>query len=167
MSLKRKASFSRESFHDRAMEDVPRHLNSRTRKRFRDARPDEQTVYANTLRILYQAQKEPIVSNPPDESTPPPSKPEAPDPRQQTLLKFFQPAPAPSSLAPVNMQCHSTNNNIRHVARPVIMEFETNQSTTSASGSSTPVSTGITEMDINMDTDINMDYAAQGRWVMA
>ncbi|KAF5015183.1 hypothetical protein F66182_13577, partial [Fusarium sp. NRRL 66182] len=105
MSLKRKASFSSEVLHGRSFDtqpvaDVPHHMNSRTRKRVRDNRPDQQTVYANTLRMLFQAQKEPIVSPPSDEHSPsaePPSEPEALDPRQQTLLKFFRLTPSSSS----------------------------------------------------------------------
>jgi len=53
MSLKRKASFSSEVLHGRSFDtqpiaDVPHHLNSRTRKRFRDNRPDQQTVYGES-----------------------------------------------------------------------------------------------------------------------
>lgn len=59
MSLKRKASFSAMATPNLApvvagpsvvMEDVPQqHLHSRTRKRFRDDRPDEQTVYRESF----------------------------------------------------------------------------------------------------------------------
>lgn len=51
MSLKRKASFPTIAavtpFCPEAVvvDDTPRHLNSRTRKRFRNDRPDDQTVY--------------------------------------------------------------------------------------------------------------------------
>lgn len=54
MSLKRKASFSSEVLHNQSRDtqpiaDVPHHLNSRTRKRFRDDRPDQQTVYGELI----------------------------------------------------------------------------------------------------------------------
>lgn len=200
MSLKRKASFSCESFQGRrisfdmqTMKDVPSHLNSRTRKRFRDNRPDEQTVYgeccihceqrrhpnrqyetdvphsANTLRMLYQAQKETLLfSTPPADSItsddPSPLEPEPIDPRQQTLLQFFRPVPsARPSLPQANM---NNNNNPQHPAepvQPVTMEFECGQST-SASGSSTPASTGNMDMDVDMGSDANMNDSTQGRW---
>lgn len=54
MSLKRKASFSSEVLHGRSFDtqpiaDVPHHMNSRTRKRVRDNRPDQQTVYGESI----------------------------------------------------------------------------------------------------------------------
>lgn len=54
MSLKRKASFSSEVLHGRSFStqhipDVPQHLNSRTRKRVRDNRPDQETVYGESI----------------------------------------------------------------------------------------------------------------------
>lgn len=57
MSLKRKASFPSAvsmgmgTYPDPHVyiNDVPRHLNSRTRKRFRDDRPDEQTIYGKQV----------------------------------------------------------------------------------------------------------------------
>ena len=36
---------------------TPGHLNSRTRKRFRDGRPDEEIIHQNTISMLYAAQK--------------------------------------------------------------------------------------------------------------
>lgn len=39
-------------------ERTPTHANSRTRKRFRDGRPDEETIHQNTLSKLYAAQKQ-------------------------------------------------------------------------------------------------------------
>jgi hypothetical protein len=124
---------------------------------------------ANTLRMLYQAQKEPLpLSTPPADSTtsnsPPPVEPEPIDPRQQTLLQFFRPVPsARPSLPQANM---NNNNNFQHPVepvQPVIMEFECGQST-SVSGSSTPVSTGNMDMDVNMGTDTNTSDSTQVRW---
>ncbi|EED15188.1 conserved hypothetical protein [Talaromyces stipitatus ATCC 10500] len=169
MFLKRKASCSSETLHGRSFTtDVPHHLNSRTRKRVRDNRPDQQTVYANTLRILYQAQKEPTLSYPSDEPSPssqPPSEPEALDPRQQTLLKFFRPAPAPSS----SMQAdtgHQINNSkaskvdsrpVHSVPRNVDYDL-----TSWNSGSSTPSSTR--NMDMDMDSESSSGYTPEKRW---
>ncbi|GAM40516.1 hypothetical protein TCE0_039r12922 [Talaromyces pinophilus] len=174
MSLKRKASFSSEVLHGRSFDmqpiaDVPHHLNSRTRKRVRDNRPDQQTVYANTLRMLFQAQKEPIVSAPSEEQSPsvePPSEPEALDPRQQTLLKFFRPTPSSSSKQ-IDGRHHDNNReNSALDAQPVQynpVEIEYDQSS-STSGSSTPYSTGIMDVDMDMDVDPNTNYPPEKRW---
>ncbi|PLB39076.1 uncharacterized protein BDW47DRAFT_103636 [Aspergillus candidus] len=104
MSLKRKASFSTPTSpstpsviggRSMMLDDSPQHLNSRTRKRFRDDRPEDKIVYENTLRWLFTAQQRPEPSPAAEaeemdiESLP---APETVDPRQQTLLKFFQPA---------------------------------------------------------------------------
>ncbi|KAE8149358.1 hypothetical protein BDV25DRAFT_3223 [Aspergillus avenaceus] len=107
MSLKRKASFSGlpltnatpvNTEMSMTMEDSPKHLNSRTRKRYRDDRPDEKVIYENTLRWLYTAQER--QGQPPaadedqiedlESATAIPT--EIIDPRQQTLHKFFQPS---------------------------------------------------------------------------
>lgn len=124
---------------------------------------------ANTLRILYQAQKQPSISTPPSEestlSNPPPSEPEALDPRQQTLLKFFQPTPTP--VIRTDMQTYNPHNSTKSGAESVqtlSMGFESDPSFPT-SGSSTPMSTSTTGMDVNMDIDINMDCSSQGRWV--
>ncbi|KAL1966630.1 hypothetical protein VTN77DRAFT_4041 [Rasamsonia byssochlamydoides] len=109
MALKRKASFPTLASSNGTpfcpdavvIDETPRHLNSRTRKRFRNDRPDDQTVYENTLRLLFSAQKEQASSPSPslDEPMSPSPSPEAEpiDPRQQTLLKFFKPVRASSS----------------------------------------------------------------------
>ncbi|EEA22868.1 hypothetical protein TMatcc_001724 [Talaromyces marneffei ATCC 18224] len=174
MSLKRKASFSSEVLHGRSFDmqpiaDVSHHLNSRTRKRFRDNRPDQQTVYANTLRLLYQAQKEPISAAPSDEHSPSvelPSEREALDPRQQTLLEFFRPTPASSSLTKVGTLYNNNESKVSKLdAEPVQsnpIEFEYDQSC-SVSGSSTPYSTGM-DVDMNMDVDPNTNYTPEKRW---
>ncbi|KAL4936415.1 hypothetical protein BDV06DRAFT_205107 [Aspergillus oleicola] len=123
MSLKRKASFpsiaspqSPQSAIDRSlqfMDDCPRHLHSRTRKRVRNDRPDDQAVYDKTLRWLFTAQQR--VQQIPT----PPAEPESdrdenedmnPEPtpvvdhRQQSLLQFFHPA----ATQPSRQTCSST-----------------------------------------------------------
>ncbi|PYH80649.1 hypothetical protein BO82DRAFT_337852 [Aspergillus uvarum CBS 121591] len=109
MSLKRKASFpSLESQNAPSMltggfwkgEEPPQHLNSRTRKRFRNDRPEEKVVYENTLRWLFTAQQQqtsaPLADEQEQMDHEPTLSPETVDPRQQTLLKFFRPC-QPSS----------------------------------------------------------------------
>lgn len=124
---------------------------------------------ANTLRLLYQAQKEPIISAPSDEHSPsvePPSEPEALDPRQQTLLKFFRPTPA-SSLTQVNTRHHNNESKVSQIdAEPVQttpIEIEYDQSS-SISGSSTPYSTGVMDVDMNMDAEPNTNYMPEKQW---
>ena len=43
--------------HGMLSDSTPLHLNSRTRKRFRDGRPDKETIHQNTLSMLFAAQK--------------------------------------------------------------------------------------------------------------
>ncbi|KAL4924136.1 uncharacterized protein BDV17DRAFT_221395 [Aspergillus undulatus] len=104
MSLKRKASFptiaspqSPQNAIDRSfMDDSPKHLHCRTRKRVRDDRPDEQTVYDKTLRWLFTAQQRvQQIPTPPadqDEDMEPESPTPVVDRRQKSLLQFFRPA---------------------------------------------------------------------------
>ncbi|KAL2803152.1 hypothetical protein BJX63DRAFT_81218 [Aspergillus granulosus] len=110
MSLKRKASFptiasTQTGIERQLMDDSPKHLHCRTRKRVRNDRPDEQTVYENTLRLLYTAQQRvqqmPTPSADQDENMEP-EPPTAVDSRQQTLFRFFRPVqpsypPCPST----------------------------------------------------------------------
>ena len=49
-------------------ETGPSYFNSRTRKRFRDSRPDEETIHQNTLSKLFSAQKQ--HQNPPEAAAP-------------------------------------------------------------------------------------------------
>ncbi|QKX62766.1 uncharacterized protein TRUGW13939_09931 [Talaromyces rugulosus] len=168
MSLKRKASFSsyQPEICSRPVDNTPQHLSSRTRKRFRDNRPNEQTVYEKTLRILYDAQKRPMSSNPEEQMalTPPPCDPEALDPRQQTLRKFFQPIPAQSSSMDISgmMQENRSNGPNGQFSTFQSQDPEYNQSGPS-SGSSTPLSAG-SETDMNMN-NTNTGFQTQGKWI--
>ncbi|KOC08158.1 hypothetical protein AFLA70_145g001630 [Aspergillus flavus AF70] len=124
MSLKRKASFSGIYSPDAApvvagrslmMDDSPKHLNSRTRKRYRNDRPDEKVVYENTLRWLFTAQQQqgpiPHADETIDEDMESDALPsEIVDPRQQTLHKFFQPSrPLSSQPGPNHMKQQTDN----------------------------------------------------------
>ncbi|EGD98673.1 hypothetical protein TESG_06153 [Trichophyton tonsurans CBS 112818] len=149
--MKRKASLSTilsprssTSFYDRTVspipcsigdamviDDTPQHLHSRTRKRFRNDRPDEQAVYDNTLRWLFSAQRqaenhglypEPITSiddslegleeDPSFQEDSTTTSLPKPDPLQKTLHHFFRPASAPArvSLAEANGNNATPNN---------------------------------------------------------
>ncbi|CRG88048.1 hypothetical protein PISL3812_05074 [Talaromyces islandicus] len=173
MSLKRKASFSSyqlsngPELYSRPVDNTPQHLGSRTRKRFRDNRPDEQIVYEKTLRMLYDAQKRPISSNPEEQIplTPPPCDADALDPRQQTLRKFFQPLPAPSSSMDISGVTEDNKPNGPNGQFSTFQnqdpEYNNNQSGPN-SGSSTPLSAG-SETDMTMNT--NSGFLTQQKWI--
>ncbi|OXV09669.1 hypothetical protein Egran_02569 [Elaphomyces granulatus] len=117
MGVKRKASFTTIASPGTpccsetivTIDETPKHLHSRTRKRFRDDRPDDETVYEKTIRLLFSAQKK-LVSyslSSSDGSTTlssHPSLPEPMDPRQQTLRKYFQPSRRVSHTS-IQMKC--------------------------------------------------------------
>ncbi|OJJ72889.1 hypothetical protein ASPBRDRAFT_42639 [Aspergillus brasiliensis CBS 101740] len=149
MSLKRKASvpsltspnpapvWSGRSF---MADDSPKHLHSRTRKRFRNDRPDDEVVYGecpgslhpydpraivshtveNTIRWLFTAQQQqqqhqaPTSSTDEDEASEPEPVPssEIVDPRQQTLLKFFRPSQSTPMHNRLNKVDQQSNNAI-------------------------------------------------------
>ncbi|GAD92505.1 conserved hypothetical protein [Paecilomyces variotii No. 5] len=121
MGLKRKASFTASPDATPVLpgaiptpDETSRYLPSRTRKRFRDNRPDEQTIYAQTLRWLFSAAQKPTPALPADEPTSPPApEPESIDSRQQTLDKFFRRvkssvSPADKSAVPQQMETPSS-----------------------------------------------------------
>lgn len=61
--------------HPSSTDNDPNHLNSRTRKRFRDNRPDENTIHQNTLSKLYSAQRQASKTDAPDNTMPLPPSP--------------------------------------------------------------------------------------------
>lgn len=189
MSLKRKAS-SDTGLRQTRDYDHPYHLNSRTRKRFRDNRPDEHTIYgksnclcqcaghsnltepANTLRILYQAQKQPhpdILSGSIDDPIPSTEsllecdyvgECEVVDPRQQSLLKFFRPSATSTSTSAQTItrtiDCDmDTAMTPGTAGDPVTIPVEIDCDNTGyhgCSGSSTPSTTETMGMDGTPDT---------------
>ncbi|KAF1824495.1 uncharacterized protein K489DRAFT_316840 [Dissoconium aciculare CBS 342.82] len=77
------------------------HLNSRTRKRYRDNRPDEQAIFATTISKLYDAQRRlpdaTSIPSPQVQMTPEPSQPT----QRSTLHSFWKvntPMCAPPSI---------------------------------------------------------------------
>ncbi|KAF3480623.1 uncharacterized protein GIQ15_05970 [Arthroderma uncinatum] len=169
MTLKRKASFSTilsprssTSFYDHnvspipcslddamVIDETPQHLHSRTRKRFRNDRPDEQAVYDNTLRWLFSAQKHidntevhPMASTSnddgPDEAEPStPSLADSvassmkPDPSQRTLHHFFRPASAPARVS--SSDGHTGSNTNTTLSTPTNAASQASSSRTSSS----------------------------------
>ncbi|PYI31235.1 hypothetical protein BP00DRAFT_486740 [Aspergillus indologenus CBS 114.80] len=132
MSLKRKASFpSLESQNAPSIltggfwkgEETPQHLNSRTRKRFRNDRPEEKVVYENTLRWLFTAQQQqtpaPLADEQEQMDHEPTLSPETVDPRQQTLLKFFRPYQSSSNKSHPNSLMPKTSDTPFFGATPV------------------------------------------------
>ncbi|KAF2501538.1 hypothetical protein BU16DRAFT_522496 [Lophium mytilinum] len=76
-------------------------LSSRTRKRFRDNRPDVETIHENTLSLLFSAARAPHPSPTPSQSQPLTTKHE---PTQKSTLHAFWALPAPR--APVFSHVH-------------------------------------------------------------
>ncbi|KAL1974418.1 hypothetical protein VTN31DRAFT_4622 [Thermomyces dupontii] len=162
MSLKRKASFPSAvsmgmgTYTDpqARINDVPRHLNSRTRKRFRDDRPNEQTIYENTLRMLFAAQKRPQMpaEEEPESPTSSPSELEEPmDPRQQSLYKYFRPVKAPTSERDAKHSAEST------LCQSMLSSFDPPSSIGSDSSRSDPSSGSASPSDWDVPMDDMMD----------
>ncbi|KAJ5184828.1 hypothetical protein N7491_007303 [Penicillium cf. griseofulvum] len=167
MSLKRKASFtalptslSVPAPNEWVMGIGSTHLHSRTRKRFRDDRPSDQVIYQNTLRWIFSAQKqqESTQANDMDtmDSEPTLETPEAVDPRQQTLHRFFQQKPqqsssfrpSPQALAPrANETAHTQEDLLRRQA------FNQMSSGDTSSESNSPGSNQMADVDMDMDMD--------------
>ncbi|KAK2858430.1 hypothetical protein FQN49_004744 [Arthroderma sp. PD_2] len=169
MSLKRKASFSTllsprssTSFYDHnvspipcslddamVIDETPQHLHSRTRKRFRNDRPDEQAVYDNTLRWLFSAQKQADNNevhtmsatgsgDSPQNVDPNTSSQDdsmnsslKPDPLQKTLHHFFRPASAPARVS--SSQAQTTSNTTTSLSTPSNAVSQASCSRTSSS----------------------------------
>ncbi|KAL3465483.1 hypothetical protein BJX64DRAFT_252510 [Aspergillus heterothallicus] len=163
MSLKRKASFptiaspqpTQAGIERQFVDDSPRHLHCRTRKRVRNDRPDEQTVFENTLRWLYTAQQRMQQTPTPPAEQNESLEPEGPTPadsRQQSLLQFFRPVqssypPCPST--PTSRISSGTSQGITGTLQsynPVAVS----PSTTSYSGTVSPASQ-MTGHDMVMD----------------
>ncbi|RDW93944.1 uncharacterized protein DSM5745_01266 [Aspergillus mulundensis] len=174
MSLKRKASFPNiaspqspqtpSARHFTGMDDSPKHLNCRTRKRVMNIRPNDQAVYDKTLRWLFTAQQR--VQQIPT----PPTEPEhdedmeleaeaeavplpAPDHRQQSLLQFFRPAQPQQHPRP---SCPSTPVT-RLSGEPARGGAESVSPAASEGGTMTPSRFAGCNMDGDMDIDMDMD----------
>ena len=100
------------------IETTPSYLPSRTRKRFRDNRPDEATIHSNTLSLLFSAQQNHLASAP----AMTPDTPGYPDTRNGSLLKsnsmdtdHGMPTPSPT---PSHSRWPSTNNSLTSATRP-------------------------------------------------
>ncbi|PYI05801.1 hypothetical protein BO78DRAFT_461751 [Aspergillus sclerotiicarbonarius CBS 121057] len=166
MSLKRKASVSGiaspsptpilvgQSF---MPDDTPKHLHSRTRKRFRNDRPDDEVVYENTLRWLFTAQQQHQPPTAATEETEPEAvpSPEIVDPRQQTLLKFFRPSQSSLAQNHSNVLDQQTNNMAQ--GNPTSWQshnLNLPSTATSAWGTTSPPSQ-LTGSDMDMDSVSN------------
>lgn len=168
-----------------AIDENPRHLHSRTRKRFKNDRPEDQSVYGEstgevfhnhsllgltvstdkTMQFLYSAQKQmkygdsglSPTSTETDTYESAHTLPTAPDPMQQTLQKFFQ---------PVRTSTHTLSNNVQNG-----VTFGTHDNSNFGSASSNMVA-GSMDVDVEMSMDIDMPSDASSssndsdkRWV--
>ncbi|EEQ92267.1 hypothetical protein RJZ56_005778 [Blastomyces dermatitidis] len=147
------------------VDEPPRHLHSRTRKRFRNDRPDDQSIYDKTLQWLFSAQRKPNVSqnnlestlaastadDPPNEQQP---SPPPLDPNQQTLQRFFQ---------PVRSSRNAQNQDYNHGFKAVVLPAATPtqhlaNNGVSISNPTQPVEgmgMNNTGLDVNMDMDMD------------
>ncbi|PLB45536.1 hypothetical protein P170DRAFT_466828 [Aspergillus steynii IBT 23096] len=174
MSLKRKASFPTIASPDAdsfmmerlTMDDSPKHLSSRTRKRFRDDRPEDKVVYENTLRWLFtaQQQQEPTAAPSADENMEleaPPSS-EIVDPRQQTLHKFFQPSQTSSFQPRANhLNHHPHANSPSTDIFPQRPDYDMVSTVTSLSRDTSSPSSHGAGAGMDMDTDSGRDEPGQ------
>ncbi|KAL3474724.1 hypothetical protein BJX99DRAFT_231205 [Aspergillus californicus] len=168
MSLKRKASFStitspqpnQSTVNQQFIDDSPRHLHCRTRKRVRNGRPDDQTVYENTLRWLFTAQQRaeqiptPATEHNDDMEPEPPTA--TVDPRQQTLLRFFRPAQPSHPICPstpMSQYSSDTSRGNTELRRGPIIGCDS-PLTPSKSGTSPPAPQ-MADRDTDMDMDID------------
>lgn len=152
------------------IDETPKHLHSRTRKRFKVDRPDDQTIYGEpdqiqqnkkkknlqshqsceidkTLRWLFSAQKKifrPDSSPSPSDSTlDDVSAQPTPDPNQQTLRKFFQ-------RSTPNVPLNACNG-------PASGQHFSSMLSGSSSGSHS--NSGCLDSSMDMDMDVDMDHA--------
>ncbi|KAJ6110639.1 hypothetical protein N7486_002874 [Penicillium sp. IBT 16267x] len=174
MSLKRKASFSTAPSSpfvpvscELDMVDSSKHLNSRTRKRFRDDRPDDEVVYAKTLRWIFSAQQQQtaiqmdISEEKMEEASSSPSS-EPVDPRQHTLLRFFQPRTQPAVQFKPSREALVPRANETSMTQDEALRRAAFQQMTVGAGSSESetMSTRFNQMDIDMDMDT--DESSEG-----
>ncbi|CAI7587328.1 unnamed protein product [Penicillium glandicola] len=169
MSLKRKASFTALPTSPSVpapsewgmMIDGSTHLNSRTRKRFRDDRPSDQVIYQNTLRWIFSAQKQKESTQVTDmdtmDSEPTVETPETIDPRQQTLHRFFQQTPQQSSPFRPSRQALAPRANETALDQEDLLRRQAFNQMSSGDSSSESNSPGSNQMGVDVDMDIDMD----------
>ncbi|KAJ6171911.1 Ribonucleoprotein LSM domain eukaryotic/archaea-type [Penicillium chermesinum] len=169
MSLKRKASFSttqpssfKPSPCDWDTTDNSKHMNSRTRKRFRDGRPSDEIVYA---------QKQQQSSTPMDtsdemmEAEQVSPTPEAIDPRQQTLLQFFQPRTQPMLPFKPSREALAPQANETAIDQADAMRRQTfEQRNLGVPNGSGTASNGFNQLgtETDMDMDVDTDQSSEG-----
>ncbi|KAL6231275.1 hypothetical protein BDW75DRAFT_220550 [Aspergillus navahoensis] len=180
MSLKRKASFPniatqqspQTAIDRRFIDDSPKHLHCRTRKRVRNDRPDDEEVYDKTLRYLFTAQQrvQQMPTPPTDPELDADMEPEAPptvDPRQQTLLKFFRPAQPQPQCQPSHQPCPSTPIN-RLSSEPASSlsgigflqgrDVGSVSPFTASDGETMTPAARLADIDMDMDMDMDMNW---------
>ncbi|KAJ5834510.1 hypothetical protein N7447_000536 [Penicillium robsamsonii] len=168
MSLKRKASFtalpaspSVPAPNEWGMGTGSTHLHSRTRKRFRDDRPSDQVIYENTLRWIFSAQKQQESAHATDmdtmDSEPTLEIPEAVDPRQQTLHRFFQQTPQQSSSFRPSRQALAPRANETALTQDDLLRRQAFNHMSSGDSSSESNSPGSNQMGADVDMDMDMD----------
>ncbi|KAJ5846794.1 hypothetical protein N7534_010463 [Penicillium rubens] len=175
MSLKRKASFTALPPSPSVpapsewgmMIDGSTHLHSRTRKRFRDDRSSDQVIYQNTLRWIFSAQKQQESTQATDmdtmDSEPTLETPEAIDPRQQTLHRFFQQKPQQSSSFRPSRQALAPRANETALVREDVLRLQAfNQMSSDSSSESNSPESNQMSADVDMDMDMDSGSGSDG-----
>ncbi|KLJ12850.1 hypothetical protein EMPG_12150 [Blastomyces silverae] len=203
MGLKRKASFttitsprshSSSTYHNQTspipmpflgtatitVDEPPRHLHSRTRKRFRNDRPDDQSIYDKTLQWLFSAQRKPNVPQNNLESTlvasmaddvlneqQPSSSPPPPlDPSQQTLQRFFQPVRGSrNAQSHIHNQNHDYNHGFKTAVQvPAATQTQhlSNDGVSMSNPTQPAEGMGMNNTGMDVDMDMDMDGGCAG-----
>ncbi|KAJ5156228.1 hypothetical protein N7492_009031 [Penicillium capsulatum] len=178
MSLKRKAPFASAipssplAPPPSEWDDTSNHLHSRTRKRFRDDRPSDKIVYEKTLRWIFSAQQQQqqqtAAMDTSDETMDSESMlptPETIDPRQQTLLRFFQPRTQPGSPFRPSRHALAPRANETAMEHDEILRRQVFNGMNPAVSSTTSETTSPgNNMDVDMDVDMDTEETSDGSY---
>jgi len=90
------------------------------------------------------------------------SSPETTDPRQQTLLRFFQPRPQAASPFRPSREALAPRANETAIDRDDMLRRQAFMNTAGSSSGSETISPGIDQTDMDMDIDVDSDQSSEG-----
>jgi hypothetical protein len=88
--------------------------------------------------------------------------PETVDPRQQTLLRFFQPRPSAASPFRPSREALAPRANETAVDREDMLRRQAFVNTAGSSSGSETMSPGFNQMDMDIDVDMDTDQSSEG-----
>lgn len=88
--------------------------------------------------------------------------PEIVDPRQQTLLRFFQPRPQASSPFRPSREALAPRANETAIDSDDMLRRQAFMGTAGGSSGSETMSPGFNQMDMDMDIDMDTDHSSEG-----